>query len=587
MNGVPTAAIPPARMFAGTGALVALASGALLWVFLTRYWYPTDDGLYAHVAERLLAGEVLHRDVQDIHPGYIHIVHALAFRLFGVDLLSLRYPLALAGVLQASLAYVLLQRRSEPLAVIGSLAATALGIVQFGSPTANWYALAITVGLVVWLTTTPSERPGRVAVAGVLLGAVTMFRHLSGVWTAMGVIVLLLVEESRRRPDRQAGIAKCVTAVMLIGVIGYVATNRETEPGGFVLIALWPIVLLSWMAWCVAAGNRATIQLLTTLAAGAAIPAVPIVVYHLANASLDVMVRDIAVAAARETGLEFFGNGWYGVLPFAGAAQAVSAMDPGRIANGWYWAVLPLLWAANGAIVIRGVVRGADLNDLTPGLLAMFYAMVSLYLEGPLYLYYSIGVTLLSLLWMAASGSAARRIVWGATATALSLVALVFHAGQSRHRTPVEILQGARVTAIWDLAESGLDRCTLRLDPSDRAVYRKVVSAIQAETPADGSMLALPNNAELYFLSRRRNVSRFYNAALGVQTPGDLEALQHVLAADPPSIVTFKSDDKYNTPLVLRAMDDIRRSYERFGVIDGIEVYRRRPGAAADGRGAR
>ena len=38
-------------------ALVCASNAALLWFFHDRYWYPTDDGFYAHIAERLLSGE--------------------------------------------------------------------------------------------------------------------------------------------------------------------------------------------------------------------------------------------------------------------------------------------------------------------------------------------------------------------------------------------------------------------------------------------------------------------------------------------------------------------------------------------------
>ena len=41
--------------------LVAVVNGLLLWHFHDRYWYPTDDGLYANIAERLLSGEVMQR----------------------------------------------------------------------------------------------------------------------------------------------------------------------------------------------------------------------------------------------------------------------------------------------------------------------------------------------------------------------------------------------------------------------------------------------------------------------------------------------------------------------------------------------
>ena len=65
------------------------------------------------------------------------MVHAAAFRLFGLDLVSLRYPMVAASFIQAIFVFALLRRRGLAVAVIGSFAANALGIVQFMSVNAN------------------------------------------------------------------------------------------------------------------------------------------------------------------------------------------------------------------------------------------------------------------------------------------------------------------------------------------------------------------------------------------------------------------------------------------------------------------
>jgi len=70
--------------------LTAAANAVLLWFFHNRFWYAPDEGNYAHVAQRVVSGEVLNLNVQDIHPGYINFVNAAALRVFGLDLLSLR-----------------------------------------------------------------------------------------------------------------------------------------------------------------------------------------------------------------------------------------------------------------------------------------------------------------------------------------------------------------------------------------------------------------------------------------------------------------------------------------------------------------
>ena len=95
--------------------LVAAFAATIMVAFHDRSWWPPDEGGYSHRAERILAGEVLNRDIQDIRPGLINFTNALAFAVFGDDLVSLRYPLIVLGVLQACLMLGLFQRR-DPVA---------------------------------------------------------------------------------------------------------------------------------------------------------------------------------------------------------------------------------------------------------------------------------------------------------------------------------------------------------------------------------------------------------------------------------------------------------------------------------------
>ena len=153
------------------GSLAAAAANvAILWEFHDRHWYPSDEGIYAHIAQRLLAGEVMNLDVQNFHPGYVDFVNAAALRVFGMDLLSMRYPLVAAAAVQALVVYRLLARRSLLLGAVGSVAVTALGIVQFLNPTANWYCLSLSTVLISWMISTPRDRAYRLIGAGVLIG---------------------------------------------------------------------------------------------------------------------------------------------------------------------------------------------------------------------------------------------------------------------------------------------------------------------------------------------------------------------------------------------------------------------------------
>jgi hypothetical protein len=553
--------------------LATLLNAFLLWHFHTRYWYPTDDGFYAHIARRLAAGEVLNRDIQDLHPGYIHFLHAAAFRLFGLDLVSLRYPMVLASVLQGCAVFLLLVRRSPALAAIGSVASTAVGTIQFFSPGPNWYCLSLAVALAWWMTAVDARRPMHFFGTGILLGVLTMFRQLSGVWIAMGVLVVALWERSSEGRGPDLLLARALLLIMAAALLGYLALTPETEPGGVLLIAIWPVAVLTWTFLRIRTTNRDVAKLVAELGAGVALPVLPLLFYHVAHGSVAIWLHDISLAGARETQMDFYGHGWYGVLPIAGLYQALTSLDVAKVINGVYWAVLPLLWAVNGLVVLRNLRTGVSAQPALP-LLAAFYALVSLLFEGPLYLYYSVGFTLVAVLWAVATASPRIRAACGAAAASVAVVAIVFHAGQSRLRTPLEVLEGARVSNIWGAKTGGLGRCSLNLEPSDRDTYGRLVRLIQSETAPDAAILALPNDAELYFLADRRNPTRFYNSALGVQTEGELADLMERLAADPPVLVLFRPTDKYNNFASTQVMDFVRKRYDHIDTVNGLDVYR-------------
>ena len=469
--------------------------------------------------------------------------------------------------------YALLQRRDTALAVLGSIAITALSVIQFVDPTPNWYCLFFCVVLACWLTWVPSVHPARLVGAGLLIGVLTLFRQLSGVWVAMAVLVLVLLERSDDRRERGGWLARALLLVMFTALIGYLVLSLETEPGGVLLIAAWPLAILAWAFVAVRTTNDSIGAAVGQLAIGVVISAWPLAVYHLAHASWGGWVNDTVVAAFGETQMPFFAHGWYGVLPLAGLYQAISSMDGTKIANGLYWAVLSFVSPANGVVILARLRRNRRPDGLALPLLASFYALVSLYLVGPLYLYYTVGLSLVALLWLSATGSRLRRMTLAATAASISLVAVIFHAGQSRLRTPVQILQGDRVTRTWTTGGEGLARCRLKLDQADRDVYGRLVTLIQAETAANESIFALPNDAELYFLANRRNAFRFYNAALGIRTADELSHVIRELNTRPPRLVTFRPDDKYNTDASRQIMDLVRAKYAPIKTMDGFEIY--------------
>jgi hypothetical protein len=205
--------------------------------------------------------------------------------------------------------------------------------------------------------------------------------------------------------------------------------------------------------------------------------------------------------------------------------------------------------------------------------LAVFYAVVSVHFQIPVYLYYSAGLSLASLLWLAphVSPLAARASV--TVTLVLALTAVYFHAGQPASRGIAGTLRGDRRPSTW---ASTLPHNSLRIDPDEGRRYGALVELIRREVPAGEAIFAVPSNAELYFMTDRPNPFRFYNTALGVRSDEDLALVERTLRDDPPRLVTFDRDDKYNTPRSLRIMEIVRTRYAVVAGIDSFEVYVRR-----------
>src|SRR5258707_1681615 len=70
--------------------LVWLLSGLYVGLNLNHGWDPDDEGTLGQSAERVLHGEMPHRDFDDPYTGGLAYVDAFVFKLFGINLFWLR-----------------------------------------------------------------------------------------------------------------------------------------------------------------------------------------------------------------------------------------------------------------------------------------------------------------------------------------------------------------------------------------------------------------------------------------------------------------------------------------------------------------
>jgi len=555
--------------------LVVLLSTAVMIAYHNRFWAPADEGKFAHVAERILLGQVLHRDVQDLHAGYVNFVNAGAFSLFGVRIVSMRYPLALLTVIQAGLMFLILKRAGAATALIGGLVLTSFSFVQFLNPTPNWYTLFLAVATIAWLSWNPIGLRWRHIVTGFLLGTTFLFRQLSGVFLASGVLVFLLLEKPRNGASGGRRLARAMLAVIGMGSAWYIL--RVTDPVGWVLFGVWPlaVVLLAWLR--TRRSDREVLALLGDLSLGGLISASPLLTYHLAQGALGDWFRDTFVAAMSLPSLGFMDRPGYlmmGILAWRGFHSG----DLDRLINAGLYTCLLLISALLGVLLFRALVRGSRSSIHPLPVIATFYALVSLHYQLPIYLSYTVGLSLAAVLLLTAASNASTRGVAVAVSTVIAGVALYYHAGMPLTRHLQGTVAGERRFPATPLPSPVAG---IYVDTADAQLYQSLLRLIDRETQPGDTIFALPTNAELYFLGRRTNPFRFYNTAVGIRSSADLDSVLQVIRCHPPKLVFYDPTDKYNTPASVRIAGSLETRYEKFARIPPFEVFRARSDSLA------
>lgn len=552
----------------GSVTLAMSLSFLILFLFYDRFWWPADEGAYAHVAMRVANGEVLNRDVQDMHAGYVNLANAFALWLFGHDLVSLRYPLFALGMIQALLGYLLLAPRGPVIAAIGAVALTALSFVQFLNPTAHWYCLALTVAIIATLAWTRPDTPLRADLIGVLLVTLFFFRQLSGVLVAIGVVAWLILESEPSRRRGHAWLSGLASLAMLVGLAAFLF--RTTDAIGWLLIGIWPVALIMLCALRARVDNADMLALMLRLVRGAVVGAIPLVGYHALNGSIDLWLDDMVNAAFALSDLDYLRLPVYSAMLARAGGNLVTMDGVAPIANALFWLVLMTLPAANGLIALKALTSRGTLHPLP--FIATFFAAVSLYNQIPIYLLFSSGLSIMALLSTCGEGPVWRRHAAAGLAVALIAVGLHYQAAQPLSRGLAGILRGDRI----EMVRSDLPNVDLAIPADEIASYRHILDVIERETPIDGTIFAMPFDPQLYVLSGRQNPFRFYNTAIGLRSDSDVRLALLRLTRNPPSLVFYRPDDKYNTELSARLIGGLKLDYELIEHHDGLDIYRRR-----------
>jgi len=226
------------RKIAGwaAGGILSVVGGVYLALHLRNGWIPWDAGSLALSAERVLMGELPHRDFPDLYTGGLTFLNAAAFRVLGVDLLSPRIVLLFAFAAWLSVLYHL---SSRFLPKWLSALVVAVGIVwsvpNYPAPVPSWYNLFFaTAGLLAIVIFSDGGGTRWVWLAGVCAG-LSICAKIVGVFFAVGAAVFFLFYEqtsSERDPTGTGGYGYSALVLLFCAGLVLALTQLISRTGG-------------------------------------------------------------------------------------------------------------------------------------------------------------------------------------------------------------------------------------------------------------------------------------------------------------------------------------------------------------------
>jgi Dolichyl-phosphate-mannose-protein mannosyltransferase len=276
---------------------------------LKRGWIPSDEGTFGQSAERVLQGELPHRDFVEGYTGGLTYLHALAFRVQGTNLASLRYVLYLFFLAWVPAIYLAAVRFvSSPVASAVTFLAVAWSIPNYSAPMPSWYNLFFaTFGLVSILRYIETGNRRWLFIAGLCGGLSFLFKQ-TGLYFVAGVLLFLVFREQVASGNRSSRTETVLYRIFLVAslilyealLVNLLRRGHLTET--FLYFLLPNLAIGAAIVWneffLVEARSRRFVFLFrefAPFAAGVALPVLVLLVPYFLTGTMFQFVHDVFV----------------------------------------------------------------------------------------------------------------------------------------------------------------------------------------------------------------------------------------------------------------------------------------------------
>ena len=585
-----------------------IVCGAYASQFLYRGWIAHDEGTIGQSAERVLSGEVPHRDFDEVYSGGLTYLHAAGMKLFGV---SLRTPRIIVFVFfMAFLAAVnAIGRRVA--SARGALVAMAIAAVwslpNYFVSLPSWYNLFFaTFGILAFLYYLEEGHRRWLVIAGVC-GGLSVLAKISGVFYLAGGLLFLAYLEQRPAVESAAGRRTRPSAfwpfvagpvAVFLFLLFRMLKGHDVNAAALFLPATAVCLFVVWREWGAAASGatdraKRLLVLVGPFLFGAALPILAFVLFYWSQHAVPELIRGmfvlpqrrLAEAKSKPPGAGALALGVpYVLLLLAGWRRAVprESVLAGALAGllgtllmlGNHPPVYRVIWAAAlatpMAVVVAGILLIANRSQvIAPSaqprvfLMVTMSAMVALVqfpYATPIYFCYGASVTLLAIAAVIFAQPKAPRRSHLVVAAFFFLFAIVFMNRSYGWNMGVKFLPYNPAGQL-DLPRGGL-----RVPDQDSQVYEDVVRVLQAHA-AGGTIYAGPDCPEIYFLSGFPNPTRAVFDFLSPETI-DERAMASLLSNGAIRAAVVNTAPLFSRPLqpgVLRVIEERFPAFQRIG----------------------
>lgn len=607
-----TLAWPPLTL-----ALVAtwLAGAAFLAWHLNQGWVPYDDGAFAQSAQRVLDGQLPHRDFAELYTGGLTFLNAGVFAVFGENLIWLRLPMFVLFVAYLPCVYLVARRFVPPVAALLVAAfAVAWGPATYPAAVPSWYLLFLSVfGALALLRYLETRRRRWLVVAGAL-GGLSVGIKIVGVWYVLAALLFLVFAEQQTHRKRAARFSEIglygwsVIAFASLCLASVASLMRSHLGANEIVTFLVPLVAVcglvaldeariaeSRSAARFAAISRSAIPFLAGLAVPLAVLALPYVV----TGAVGDLLSGVFVSPRSRLN-EIYGQTQSPATlliatPFAlalavrfrvssRARRVIDAICVGVLAvvlvtAGTFFSFTLLWTSARGlalfAVIVGPVVFAFALDRSGNGqnrtavflllALAAFSSLVQFPFGAPIYFCY------LAPLFVLAAGGVLR------------------YAGAVRGLLPVAIIVAYTLFGFGWLDRGAIyfygvapdpnpqtvildhDNASIRVTESDRATYRSVTALLRRHA-LGGFGYAGPDAPEVYYLAGLKNPTRSLFDILDTSDSARGETLLRTLQSRDVTAVAINLRPGFSASLDARTLRRLRTAYPTHVRVGHFEV---------------